>query len=332
MQKERNMINKKNWKQAKKYLYYRLHTDQISMGSLKAEETHIRYILEWADSSSFEKAPSLVPTFPEYLQKAHLNDKRESLSPAHVKKILATERRFLNFLYEMDYEYRTLKPSWVAKVKNKRLSEVPQNKEYVKFEEILSIAHAPVENLVEERIRASAVFLFLSGMRVGAFVSLPIKAVDIKNRFVYQYTSLGVRTKNGKNAKTVLYKIPELLEVVESWDFLVRTSLPDNGHWFAPFSPDTGEINSDCVEVGLARSNLFRKNLKAWLEKVGLSYHSPHKFRHGHVHYGQAHSKTQEDYKAVSQNVMHSSTGVTDQFYSNMDDDMKRNRIDSMFK
>lgn len=80
-----------------------------------------------------------------------------------------------------------------------------------------------------------------------------------------------------------------------------------------------------------ARSSLFRKNLKTWLPKNGLTYHSPLKFRHGHVQYGQAHSKTQEDYKAISQNVMHSSTGITDQFYSNTDDDMKKNRIDSMF-
>lgn len=28
---------------------------------------------------------------------------------------------------------------------------------------------------------------------------------------------------------------------------------------------------------------------------------------------------------------MHSTTGITDQFYSNIDDEMKRNRIDSMF-
>jgi len=69
--------------------------------------------------------------------------------------------------------------------------------------------------------------------------------------------------------------------------------------------------------------DLVRKNLKTWTEKVGLPYRSPHKFRHGHVHYGQAHSKTQEDYKAVSQNVMHATTGITDQFYSNMDDNMK---------
>ncbi len=29
---------------------------------------------------------------------------------------------------------------------------------------------------------------------------------------------------------------------------------------------------------------------------------------------------------------MHSTTGVTDQFYSNMDDEDKKNRIDSLFE
>ena len=55
------------------------------------------------------------------------------------------------------------------------------------------------------------------------------------------------------------------------------------------------------------------------------------KFHHSYFHYGQAHSRTQEDYKAVSQNVIHSITGITDQFYSNMNDDEKRERIDSIF-
>lgn len=325
------MINKKNWKLVKAFLNERFHTDQISIGSWRAEEIYIKYLLLWADSASFVNAPSIMPTFPEYMRSARMDGKDEPLSPTHIKKILATARRFFFWLYENDYEYRKLKPSWIEKIKTKRLSEVPQNKEYVTFEEILQIANAPVESLVERRIRAAAVFWYLSGIRVGAFVTLQLRAVDIENRFVYQYTSLGVRTKNGKSAKTILYPIPQLIEVIKEWDDEVRSCLPENGFWFAPLSPDTGEIDSSCVWVGDARSNLARKNLKEWLKKVGLPYHSPHKFRHGHVHYGQAHSKTQEDFKAVSQNVMHSTTGITDQFYSNMDDDDKKSRIDSMF-
>jgi len=62
------MINKKNWGLIKKYLDDRLHVDQISMGSLKLEQSYIRYLLEWADEHSFAEAPSISPTFPEYMR------------------------------------------------------------------------------------------------------------------------------------------------------------------------------------------------------------------------------------------------------------------------
>ncbi|MDP8267130.1 MAG: tyrosine-type recombinase/integrase [Candidatus Tenebribacter davisii] len=224
-----------------------------------------------------------------------------------------------------------MKIAWIKKIRSKRLTAIPQTKEYVNYEEIMNIALAPAVSPMERRIRAAAVFMYLTGIRVGAFVTLTIKAVDLENRFVYQYPSLGVHTKNNKSAKTVIYPISELLVVVKAWDREVRKVLPEDGFWFAPLLPDTGEINTDCREAKDTRVSLVQKNLKKWLSKNGLPIRSPHKFRHGHIHYGQAHSRTQEDYKAVSQNVMHSTTGVTDQFYSNINDEEKKNRIDSMF-
>ena len=331
MQSVRKMINKKNWKLTKAYLDDRLHVDQISMGSWKIEQTCIRYLLEWAGEVSFAKAPSIIPTFPEYMRSARLDGKDEPVSPAHVKKVLSAARRFFTWLIDNERDYKSIKLAWINKIKAKRLNDLPQTKEYVTLEEIIKIANAPAESVQERRIRASAVFWYLSGIRIGAFVSLPIKAVDLENRYVYQFTSLGVHTKNSKSATTVLFPILELLNVCKEWDKEVRQVLSDDGFWFAPLLPETGEINPNCKEPNDTRVMIARKNLKEWLEKVGLPYHSPHKFRHGHVHYGQAHSKTQEDYKAVSQNVMHSTTGITDQFYSNIDDDLKKNRIDSMF-
>jgi hypothetical protein len=50
-----------------------------------------------------------------------------------------------------------------------------------------------------------------------------------------------------------------------------------------------------------------------------------------YVHFGQDYVRNQSDYKAISQNVMHSTMGIIDRFYSNVDDLEKRNRIDSMF-
>jgi hypothetical protein len=76
--------------------------------------------------------------------------------------------------------------------------------------------------------------------------------------------------------------------------------------------------------------NIERKKFRKWLDKVRLTYHSPHKFRHGHIQFGAAHSKTVADFKAVSMNVMHASMEITDQFYSNLNDGEVQKRISSL--
>lgn len=194
------------------------------------------------------------------------------------------------------------------------------------------LANTKVDSLIEERIRAAAIFLYLSGMRIGAFVSLPLKAVDIRNRRVIQDPSLGVRTKNSKYGVTFLLNIPELLSVVKNWDDKVRSILDDEGYWFAPFSPETCDFDVTVQEIGLHRETLARKNLYAWLTKSGLQYHSPHKFRHGHIQYGLSRSKNHADYKAVSLNVMHSNIQITDQFYSNIPESEVLERITAFSK
>ena len=110
----------------------------------------------------------------------------------------------------------------------------------------------------------------------------------------------------------------------------IRAVLPLNGFWFAPFSSETGKIDPNIVSVGEHRDRLARRNIKAWLQSVGLPYHSPHKFRHGHIHFGNTHANNIEDFKAVSMNVMHSSMKITDEFYSNINDDGVGKKISAL--
>jgi len=323
------MINRNNWRLKHKYLEYRLSVDQLCLGSYKKEDVYTRYLLEWAGEKPFIKATSFRPTLPEFLRSFRLDDKRSKLSAGYVKKILATARRFFRWLTDTQQGYKSIKYSWIETIKAKRLNEIPKQRDAVTFEEILIIAKTPVESLVEERIRAGAVFLYLSGMRIDAFVSMPLLGVDIRNKTVKQYPNLGVRTKYGKYAKTYLLPIPELLQVALDWDNKVRAILEPEGFWFAPFSPDTMEIDITAYDIGIHRGTLFRKNLKAWMEKNGLQYRSPHKYRHGHIQWGLAHSKNQADNKAVSMNVGHSSSQTTDQYYSNIPDNEIQARINS---
>ncbi len=159
-------------------------------------------------------------------------------------------------------------------------------------------------------------FWFLSGIRVGAFVTLPISAVDIQARQVRQWPKLGVHTKFGKHSTTYMLNIPELLLVVKEWDVLVRRRLPDGGYWFAQLSTIDGDIEPQFQNVGNHRDVRARKDLKRWLNKVGLPYHSPHKFRHGFAVHALKLAQDMADYKAISMNLMHKNISITDGIYA----------------
>ena len=65
----------------------------------------------------------------------------------------------------------------------------------------------------------------------------------------------------------------------------------------------------------------FCSDLKDICKKAGVEYKSPHKARYGHIHLGMSKAKTAEERKAVSMNVMHGSTGITDEIYMRMSSD-----------
>ena len=326
------MINRKNWKLSKAYIEYRENVDLISSGSVKVETTYLRYLLEWADEVSFHQAHKIRPSLPEYLTAIRLGSNKQSLSSMFVRKTLEAGRKFFTWVLDNYPEYRTIKRNWIQTLKSRRVEELPKQNKIPSFDEVMKIASAPAGTLVERRIRASIIFWFLSGIRVGAFVSLPIKGVDLDKRTVMQFPSMGVRTKNKKYATTTLYDIPELLKVVRDWDNEIRSALPGNSFWFAPLSPDTQELDPKYKEVGEHRDRIARKNLRAFLSKIGMTYYSPHKFRHAHIHYGLERSKTMADYKAVSMNVMHASMDTTDEVYSRLDNEEIKARIQNIDK
>jgi site-specific recombinase XerD len=326
------MIHKTNWQMMNKYLAYRSEVDMLSKSSMRMQIIQMRYLLEWAQGVSFHHASTIRPSFPEYMLTGRQDGEEGRLSAGYIKKTLATARYFFTWLSENETGYKHIKQTWIKTIKVKRLSDTPKNKEYVTLEEVLAIASCPAHSIKARRARAALVFLYLSGMRIGAFVSLPIQAVDIPNRSVCQFPSMGVRTKNSKVAKTFLLDIPELLKVVQEWDDEVRAILPDTGFWFAPLSSVTGLIDAGIVEVGEHRHAIARRNFREWLSHAGLPYYSPHKFRHGHIHYGLERAENVADFKAVSMNAMHVNMEVTDTFYSVLQDEEIKNRISGLNK
>jgi site-specific recombinase XerD len=303
------MINRQNWLLVCAYLEYRRDVELVSTATVHLAETWLSNVLVWADESHFSMSPGLRPSFPAYMRD-------RGLSPIYTAHVIRAARRF--FLWVSKHRF-TMSEVWLDTLRlPSMLADDDKKHEAVTIEEVRAIASAPVFTIRERRIRASAVFWFLSGIRIGAFVTLPVSAVELDKLTVNQFPRLGVRTKFRKHATTFLLNIPDLLEVVRLWDIEVRSA--GSRFWFAMVDPDTGLIDASIRAAGNNRHVRARHDLRDWLARVGLSYHSPHKFRHGFAVYALKQAKTVKTLKAISQNLMHTSLKTTDSIYSILDD------------
>lgn len=309
------MINRGNWKISKKYLRYREEVHLLAPSSARLEEGWIRHTLEWAGETSFRDVNKIRPTLPSYIVNARLDQSGEPLSLAYISKIIRTSHRFFSWLATHKKGYKSITPTFLDSLRPPRIIEKQKKFVAVTYDEIMAIAHAPANNIEERRIKAAAVFWFLSGIRIGAFVTLPISAVDLNELSIKQWPSLGVKTKFNKHATTYMLGIPQLITVIKEWDKEVKEICSPDGLWFAPFSVTTGKIDANPLEVGNNRHSRARKSLKAWMRKVDLPYRKPHSFRHGHAVYSIHQSKDLSDLKAISMNLMHENLQVTDGVY-----------------
>jgi hypothetical protein len=151
-------------------------------------------------------------------------------------------------------------------------------------------------------------------MRISAFVSMPLKAINLIELEVKQTPALGMRTKNKKSGVTYLLQLAELFDIVKAWDAKVRAALPPEGFWFAPISAQTGEFDQDVTQVGQHRDTCFRKDLNDWLAKHQIEYHSPHDFRRGHANYLFDNAKDMNDLEAARENLMQESLTTTERY------------------
>ncbi len=324
------MVNRRNYLWTKAYLNYLLEDMQLADKSVNRYRFYLRHLLLWADEVLFSNAPSIRPAFPSYLASVRRDGKAETLAPTTLKKIVNTAKRFFVWL-KMTFptQCRPLTKAWIDALRPPRGVTPAPDHEYVTLEEVMQLAVVEIDegDLALRRDQAGAALLYLSGMRGGALGSLPLEAVDVKERMIRQWPSLGVRTKNDKSATTYLLEIPELLAVVERWDTFVRSQLPPTAMWYAPTNSQWGQQMLSADPPGENRNVAIAKRMRKLFAVAGLPYKSPHKFRHGHAVYGLQRARTMADYKAVSMNLMHGNISITDGVYAPLAGDEVRQRI-----
>lgn len=320
------MIHRQNWTDTRDWL----HGLDRSPKTIEKYRIYLRHLIEWADDTPLPKARDIDLSFPAYLITARNDGKARPLSYSTIYKTLTTARMYFNHARRHWPRYSKLSDSWIEGLYPSRLTKPqPQLEEhqYYTLAEVLALATVSVETLHEARAQAGAALLFLSGMRADTLASLPMQCIDLPNLRIYQIPSMGVRTKNNKAAITYLLNVPELLDVVRAWDNRLRQrNFAPNALWYAPLNHDGMDFYETSRAIQ-ARHGIIRDDIEMLCKKLGMSYASPHKFRHGHIVYARSFASNMEEVKAISQNVMHANTIITDQIYSGLSANKVQNVI-----
>jgi len=314
------MINRDNWKQTKIYLAYLAEVKQLDEGTLISVRSQLRHLLEWLDATPLSRAPDVRPTFPRYAA--------DRLAPGSAGLACGTARRFFTWLRMSNKRIgKSVTELWVTSLVSRSPGRVRQYDEYT-LDDVRALVSVTDQSQRVRRDRAAIAFLFLSGARIGAFCTLPIEAIDLDTLSVRQWTELGVRTKRQKSATTFLLDIPDLLSVAREWDAHVRSQLPCNALWYAPFELDGKTLVCDPpADHSRKCHNRFDGGLRSLCELAGVRYRSVHNFRHGFAVYGLKAAKDMADMEAVSKNLMHKSLKVTLEVYAVLGEGDVRDRI-----
>lgn len=182
----------------------------------------------------------------------------------------------------------------------------------------------PDGTVLQRRDRAMIAFLFVSGSRLGAAITLRLGHVDLDNSCV-NFDARTVNMKFGKSFTTAFFPIGGSCEqIVRDWIVELRTD-----HHFSnsdPLFPKTrvGVGESRQFEVlGIDRApwtsaSSAAKVFKQAFINSGLPPFSPHRVRDTLAELAKDHCRTPEDYKAWSQNMGHDDVLTTFRSYGSV--------------
>ncbi len=322
------MINRENYHLVQRHLAYRKNVMQNDVGTIGTYWQSLKHLLQWADSRSFQDAYKIIPAFPEYLLTARNDGKEKALTPKYMGKALSHARAFFDWARLHERGYYTITEAWIQTLQVRKSAGTQsrlQERHYWRLDDVRKISELKTQSLREKRDQAALCFLFLSGMRIGAFVTLPTSCVDVERKRIEQLPEKGVRTKNSKAAVTFLLNISDLLNIVRNWDaYLRREGLL---MWYPAINKaDTDHFLKETFTGShrkeyQGRCYVFEDGLRRLCEKAGITYKSAHKIRHGHGVYGVKKAKDIAQLKAISQNLMHANIGITDGIYGKLAED-----------
>jgi site-specific recombinase XerD len=332
------MICRINYKDVRKFLEYEREVRQLSVKTINRKRSALYDFLEWAGSDPLTRCQDKRPTFPAYLEDVEVirnyRPTGQNLSYRTRAKVCSAARQFLEWAAKaLPERYGEIDLTlWINSLRAREYVQRYSEPEKYTIGEVLKLVAVPGDSLRMRRERAAVAFIFLSGMRVGAFTTLPIVAVNLDALEVRQWPQLGVQTKNGDAATTYLLKVSGLLSIVREWDEFVRNELSSDALWYPRLTSRGRSL--DYVRIHASNSRNRRQTISTALKDLckgaEIPYRSAHKLRHGHAALIAEFATGISEYKALSQNLMHADLMTTDAIYNVLCSDQVRTTIDAI--
>jgi len=310
----------------KQFFLYLKEVKGFSKDSIDAYERAIQLWQECQENKDFAGfGKQQVRAFKDWLKK-RTNRNGESLSLTYLYNVL---RRLKGF-----FEWLSMQPHYKSKVnqviveylslskKETRIAIQPNKRIIPAIEDVIKVIETiKIRTDADKRDRALLCFTLLTGARISAVYSLPMKAFDKDTLTVDQNPKLGVKTKFSKRIVTTFFPIEytqaktyflewyKYLKKEKSFkpeDPIFPVSVIENGENNISYC-NTGEVEP----IFWKSSNSVRKIFQKRFLEADIPYHHPHTFRHLVVTEFAKTRLTEEEKKAISQNLGHENTGTT---------------------
>ena len=317
----------KNEQVKRRFGEYLKNSQGFSEETLKSHEKAIWLWEDFTrndDFANFNK--TMAGAFKDWLKNKKKANSQESISLSYCYDILRFLKTFFEWLSQQAGYKSKINQSAIEYLnltrKEKSSARQPKNVKYPVLEEIKRV----IENIkgkteIEMRDKALFSLAFLTGARISAIMTLPMKSFDRDTLVLYQDPDMGVQTKFSKKIVSSLipFSYKEALDYFLEWyDYL------DKQKKFKPDDPifpatkiENGKENISYYNTGevepkqLQSSSSLRSIFKKRFEQAGVNYYHPHTFRHWWVKEMSKLPLTEEEKKAISQSLGHENTGTT---------------------
>jgi integrase len=322
--------NSDNLRIKRKYLVWLKDARGLSDATVAKAAASISTYEAFLDGKDFRGFhPERARAFKRHLTKTRSQTRGKPLSSGTINGILRDLTAFLNWLADQPGYKSKIQRADIAYLSSDRKSETARRtscwKPHPSPAQVRALlSRMPDGTELERRDRALVAFLFLTGSRETAAVSLSLGQIDLEHGLV-QFDGRHVDTKFGKSFTTAFYPIGGPAEqILRDWVQELR-----HEHHFSstdPLFPRT-KVGSGpdrrFTVLGIDRAPWSTASSAARIFKdafrnAGLPPFSPHRVRDTLADLAREHCRTPEDYKAWSQNMGHEDVMTTFRSYGSV--------------